>query len=98
MALPILLADAVNPVLFAAVVVAAGSHQPCAAGLAMILGHTAAYFAVGVAIVYGLADLVARWFSPLPDLVFPETPTTVMLAERTFWEDGRGLHGSRRCL
>ena len=64
-ALPILLSDVVNPVLFAALVVAAGSPRPCAAPLAMILGHTAAYFAVGVAIMYGLAELAARWLSPV---------------------------------
>ncbi|MCY4532384.1 MAG: hypothetical protein OXC84_08685 [Gammaproteobacteria bacterium] len=65
LALPILLADVVNPVLFAAVVVAAGSSRPCAAGVAMVLGHTVAYFAVGVAVVYGLAELAARWLAPL---------------------------------
>lgn len=65
-ALPILAADIANPVLLAAVVVAATSSRPYATGLAMILGHTLAYFLVGVALLYGLAELASsRWLAPL---------------------------------
>lgn len=34
---------------------------------AVIVGHTLAYFLVGVAIVYGLGELAARWLAPLVD-------------------------------
>ncbi len=63
--LPILAADVVNPVLLAAVVSGAASRRPSATSLAVILGHAVAYLLVGVAIVYGLAELAAGWFAPL---------------------------------
>ena len=66
-ALPILAADIVNPVLLAAVAAAGASARPCASSLAMIIGHTLAYFLVGVAIVYGLGELAAPWLAPLVD-------------------------------
>ena len=66
-ALPMLAADVVNPVLLAAAVVAAGSARPWAAAPALILGHTLAYFAVGLALLYGLADLAGHWLAPLTD-------------------------------
>lgn len=46
--LPILLTDAVNPVLFAFLVYAAGSQRPVALSSAMLAGHTAAYFTAGI--------------------------------------------------
>ena len=66
-ALPILAADVVSPVLLAAVAAAGASTRPRATSLAVILGHTLAYFLVGVAIVYGLGELAARWLAPLID-------------------------------
>jgi hypothetical protein len=41
---PILLADVVNPVLFAFMVYAAGTDRPIANSSALLLGHTVAYF------------------------------------------------------
>lgn len=45
---PILLTDIVNPVLFAFMVFAAGSRRPVLVSSSMLLGHTVAYFSVGV--------------------------------------------------
>ena len=47
-ALPILAIDVANPVLLAAVILAATTSSPYSNGLAVIAGHTLAYFAVGV--------------------------------------------------
>ena len=41
---PFLLIDALNPVLFAMLIYAAGSARPIANSSAMLLGHTLAYF------------------------------------------------------
>ena len=48
--IPILLADVLNPVLFGFMVYAAGTRQPMANSSAALLGHTAAYFTVGILI------------------------------------------------
>lgn len=45
---PILLTDIINPVLFAFMVFAAASERPVLASSSMLLGHTLAYFSVGV--------------------------------------------------
>ena len=66
-ALPILAADIANPALLSAAVAAAASTRPRATSLAVVLGHTLAYFLLGVAIVYGFADLAARWLAPVVD-------------------------------
>ncbi|MGV6803133.1 MAG: GAP family protein [Ruegeria sp.] len=57
--IPILLVDVVSPVLLAATTIALTGGRPVANSLALVLGHTAAYFAVGVLIIYGLAELIA---------------------------------------
>ncbi|NOE34900.1 MULTISPECIES: hypothetical protein [unclassified Ruegeria] len=64
-AIPILLVDVVSPVLLAATAIALTGAKPIASSLALILGHTAAYFLVGVLIVYGLAEFIA----PVVDFV-----------------------------
>lgn len=45
---PILLTDIVNPVLFAFMVFAAASSRPVLISSSMLLGHTMAYFGVGI--------------------------------------------------
>jgi cytochrome c biogenesis protein CcdA len=60
--LPILLTDAVNPVLFAFLVYAAGSDRPIGNSSAMLLGHTAAYFVAGVVLALSL-EKIALYFS-----------------------------------
>ena len=62
--IPILLADVLNPVLFAFMVYAAGSDRPVAASSAVLLGHTAAYLAAGIALSFGLESLSERLANP----------------------------------
>ena len=60
---PILLADVLNPVLFAFLVFAAGTAQPVLTSSAALLGHTLAYLVVGVILALGLeriSDLLAN--------------------------------------
>ncbi|WP_170386889.1 GAP family protein [Ruegeria atlantica] len=63
--IPILLVDVVSPVLLAATAFALTGRRPIANSYALILGHTIAYFVMGVLIVYGLAELLA----PVVDFV-----------------------------
>ena len=46
---PILLADVVNPVLFAFMVYAVSTQRPIINSTAILLGHTLAYFSAGLA-------------------------------------------------
>ena len=63
---PILLADIINPVLFAFLVYAAGTRKPVSTSTALLLGHTAAYFAAGVVIAIGLEQIENRLANPKP--------------------------------
>ena len=51
--LPFLIADIINPVLFAFMVYAAGSVRPVLNSSAVLFGHTLAYFSTGVVIALG---------------------------------------------
>ena len=62
--LPILLADVVNPVLFAFMVYAAGTNRPVALSSAMLLGHTAAYFGAGVILAVFMEKIAAYFANP----------------------------------
>ncbi len=62
--IPILLVDAVNPVLFALLVFATATSRPIANSSALLGGHTVAYFAAGVAIAFGIDGIAARLESP----------------------------------
>lgn len=62
--LPILLVDILNPVLFAVMVFAAGSRRPVVNSLALLLGHTLAYFVAGVAVAHGIDRLAERLANP----------------------------------
>jgi cytochrome c biogenesis protein CcdA len=62
--IPILLADAVNPVLFAFLVYAAGKDQPVANSVSMLFGHTAAYFCAGILLALGMEQLMERLANP----------------------------------
>ncbi len=63
---PFLLIDALNPVLFAVLIYAAGSSRPVANSSAMLLGHTLAYFAVGLLASLGIEKLAQRLDNPQP--------------------------------
>lgn len=62
--LPILLVDVVNPVLFAMLVFAAGSSRPVSNSVALLAGHTLAYFAAGILVSLGIEQVSARLASP----------------------------------
>ena len=61
---PILLVDVLNPVLFAMMVFAAGSGRPVGNSLAILAGHTLAYFVAGVAIAHGMEQISDRLANP----------------------------------
>ena len=61
---PILLIDVLNPVLLALLVFAAGSNKPVINSSAFLLGHTLAYFLVGIAVSFGVDKVAARLENP----------------------------------
>jgi len=67
---PLLVVDFLNPLLLGLLVFAAATPRPVTNSVAMLIGHTLAYFAAGVAIAYGLelvtAFLVDYWNNPPP--------------------------------
>ena len=63
---PLLLIDALNPVLFALLIYCAGSARPIANSSAMLLGHTLAYFVVGLLASIGIQKLTQRLDNPQP--------------------------------
>jgi cytochrome c biogenesis protein CcdA len=64
--LPLLIVDVLNPVLFALLLVAAGTSRPLAISSAFLAGHTAAYFVSGVGIALALEQIKDRLDNPLP--------------------------------
>ena len=64
--IPLLLVDALNPVLFAVLIYAAATPRPIANSSAMLLGHTLAYFVVGLLASVGVEKLSARLENPQP--------------------------------
>jgi cytochrome c biogenesis protein CcdA len=61
---PILAVDALNPILFALLVFAAGSAKPVANSSALLLGHTLAYFLAGIALSFGIEQVAERLANP----------------------------------
>lgn len=61
---PILLADVVNPVLFAFMVFAVSTQRPVINSTAILLGHTLAYFSAGIVIALGLERITVRLANP----------------------------------
>jgi len=64
--LPILFADAMNPVLLGALVYALGTARPLALSSALLLGHTATYFGSGVVLALGIEAVAERLENPKP--------------------------------
>lgn len=62
--LPILLADVVNPVLFAFMVYAAGTGRPVVNSTAVLIGHTVAYLAAGITLSFALESVSERLANP----------------------------------
>ena len=61
---PILLADAINPVLFGFMVVAAGTARPVLHSSMVLLGHTSAYFIAGITLANGIDAITDRLENP----------------------------------
>ena len=62
--LPILVVDILNPVLFAMLVLAAGSARPLVNSTMMLIGHTVAYLVAGVVVAHGLDAVTDRFANP----------------------------------
>jgi cytochrome c biogenesis protein CcdA len=63
---PLLIVDLLNPVLFALLVLAAGTNKPYANSVSLLAGHTFAYFTSGIVIALGLNRITDRLNNPLP--------------------------------
>ena len=61
---PILIVDVLNPVLFAFMVYATGSKRPMLNSLALLAGHTAAYFTAGIVVALGLERIAHYLANP----------------------------------
>ncbi len=61
---PILLADVLNPVLFAFMVYAAGMARPVLTSGGLLLGHTLAYLGAGFVVALGLEQVAERLANP----------------------------------
>lgn len=64
--LPILLADIVNPVLFAFMVYAVGTDRPLFNSSFALLGHTVSYLVFGIALAFAFEAIAARLANPKP--------------------------------
>jgi len=64
--IPILLADIVNPVLFAFMVYAVGTDRPVSNSIAALLGHTAAYLSFGIGLALAFDIIMDRLANPEP--------------------------------
>ena len=61
---PIIIADVMNPVLFAFMVYAAGTDRPISNTLIMLLGHTTAYLSAGILLALGMEKITAYLSEP----------------------------------
>ena len=61
---PILLADIVNPVLFAFMVYAVGTDRPVSNSVGALLGHTAAYLSFGIGLALAFDIIMDRLANP----------------------------------
>ena len=64
--IPILLADVVNPVLFAFMVYAVGTDRPLSNSISALLGHTAAYLSFGSVLALSFNIIKAGLANPKP--------------------------------
>lgn len=64
--IPIMLADIVNPVLFAFMVYAVGTDRPVSTSIAALLGHTAAYLSFGIGLALAFDIIMDRLANPEP--------------------------------
>jgi len=76
---PIVIVDAMNPVLAAAVIFALGTRKPYRAALWVLLGWFVVYFVAGVGLAAGLERLTGRLASPQPIDFVIQTPIALGL-------------------
>lgn len=62
--IPILMADVLNPVLFAFLVFSVSAEKPVINSTAMLLGHTVAYFSVGIGLIFVLEAISEDFANP----------------------------------
>ena len=62
--IPVLIADVINPVLFAFLVYAVSTNRPIINSIAILVGHTLAYFSAGVILSLGLDRVSYRLANP----------------------------------
>jgi cytochrome c biogenesis protein CcdA len=87
---PILVADVVNPVLFAAVIYTLGSARPFALSSSLLLGHTATYSSAGVLVAIGIDALADRLANPKPvDFIVESVAGVALLAVGIAMASGR---------
>lgn len=78
--LPILAVDVANPVLLAAVILSLTTDRPIANSLALIAGHTAAYFAAGLLFLFGVGELLASLTGPVQELIDNPLPSDFVIS------------------
>lgn len=98
--IPLLLVDALNPILFGLLVVAAGSARPVANTSTLLAGHTVSYFGAGVAVAYALDVITYRLDHPKPvdfviELVAGLLCLWAMYASRSGAKSGKPDHKGR---
>lgn len=62
--IPILITDILNPVLFGFMVYAAGTNRPITNSIAVLIGHTTAYFCGGIVLALGFERISHRLANP----------------------------------
>ena len=87
-----LLADLLNPVLFASMVYAAGTSRPVLNSSAMLAGHTVAYLIVGIVLSFGLESIAERLTNPKHIDFFIEILVGLIL----FWVAWRSIGAEKK--
>lgn len=90
--LPIVLADALNPVLAAAVIFALGTKQPYRGALWILLGWLIVYFFAGIGLALGLEKLTAFLANPRPVDFVIQLPIGLLL----LWLAYKSIRGSAK--
>jgi len=76
---PIVIVDAMNPVLAAAVIFALGTRKPYRAAFWVLLGWFAVYYVAGIGLAIGLERITGRLASPQPMDFIIQTPIALGL-------------------
>lgn len=87
--IPILLADVVNPVLFAFMVYAVGTARPLVNSSAVLVGHTFAYLSFGILFTFVYETITERLSNPQP-IDFGVGMLVGLLLLWMAWRSGRG--------